>query len=99
MAEPHAAARRAVNEHYGRPGLGDTILAALRAAGLDPDALAPEDLGPLDHVHVGGLPATLALLQLAALPRGGHVLDVGGGIGAPPGPSPGRSTATSPCST
>jgi SAM-dependent methyltransferase len=83
MAEPHAAARRAVNEHYGRPGLGDTILAALRAAGLDPDALTPEDLGPLDHVHLGGLPATLALLRLAALPRGGRVLDVGGGIGGP----------------
>ena len=83
MTESHAAAGRAVNEHYGRPGLGDAILAALRASGLDPDALAPEDLGPLDHVHHGGLPATLALLRLAALPRRGRVLDVGGGIGGP----------------
>lgn len=83
MGEPRDAADRAVNEQYGRPGLGEAILAALRAAGLDPDALDADDLEGFDHAHFGGLAATRGLLDLAALPRGGQILDVGGGTGGP----------------
>ena len=80
---PPADSRRAVNAHYGQPGLAVAILAALRAAGLDADALTPDALAPLDHFHTGGLAATLALRRLAALSPGSRVLDVGGGIGGP----------------
>jgi SAM-dependent methyltransferase len=72
-----------VAEHYTREDLGEAILAALRAAGKDVDALTPDDLAPLDQFHAGGLEATVQLAQLAGVDAGTHVLDVGCGIGGP----------------
>jgi SAM-dependent methyltransferase len=69
--------------HYGRPGLVEAILAGLRAAGKDPDRLAPEDLAAVDQFHLGGRDTTLELAKLAALAPGLEVLDVGGGLGGP----------------
>jgi hypothetical protein len=44
--------------HYSARGIGERILAGIRAAGLDPDQpLSPVDLAPLDHFHTGGLRA------------------------------------------
>ena len=83
MARDLAAHHRVVNEHYGRAGLAGAVLAAMREAGLDRGTLTARDLAPLDQIHMGGRAATLALLRLAALPGGGHVLDLGGGIGGP----------------
>jgi 2-polyprenyl-3-methyl-5-hydroxy-6-metoxy-1,4-benzoquinol methylase len=80
---PSTDHRQEINAHYGRSDLTERVLAALRDAGLDPDALTADTLAPLDHFHTGGKPATLALLALANLPRGSRVLDVGGGIGGP----------------
>lgn len=74
---------RAVDAHYGRPGLGASILAGLRAAGKDPEALAPEDLAAVDQFHIRGKEATLELTRLAELHAGMEVLDVGGGLGGP----------------
>jgi SAM-dependent methyltransferase len=74
---------REVAEHYAREDLGETILAALRAAGKDVDALTPDDLAPLDQFHVRGLEATEQLAELAALDARTRVLDVGCGIGGP----------------
>ncbi len=73
----------AVSAHYTAEGLGDTILASLRAAGMDPDALQVEDLAQLDQFHGGGADATRALIRRARLQRGMRVLDVGGGLGGP----------------
>jgi SAM-dependent methyltransferase len=72
---------RAVEEHYGRSGLGPAILEALRATGKNPDALATGDLAPVDHFHTRGLEGTLELARLAGIERGVRVVDVGGGIG------------------
>jgi SAM-dependent methyltransferase len=72
-----------VARHYERPGLGDAILGGLRAAGKDPDRLAPEDLASVDQFHIGGREATLELARLAGLAPGLEVLDVGGGLGGP----------------
>jgi SAM-dependent methyltransferase len=72
---------QAVNAHYSPPDLGATILAALRAAGKDPDHLAPADLAPVDQFHIGGRQATLDLARLAGIAPGATVLDVGGGLG------------------
>jgi SAM-dependent methyltransferase len=83
MARDRAAQHRVVDAHYGRAGLAGAVLAALRAAGLDRGTLTARDLAPLDQIHLGGRAATLALLRLAALPGGGRVLDIGGGIGGP----------------
>ena len=73
----------AVNQHYGRPDLGGRILEALARAGKDLDALTPADLAPLDHFHIGGHDATLALASLAGLREEMRVLDIGCGIGGP----------------
>lgn len=74
---------RSVSDHYGRGDLGRIILAALRAAGKDPDALTVEDLAPIDQLHVHGKEATLELARLTGLTPAMKVLDVGGGIGGP----------------
>jgi len=70
-----------LNEHYGRERIGAAILEGLRAAGKDPEALVPDDLAPVDHFHIRGKEATLALAHLAGVERTMHVLDVGGGLG------------------
>ena len=81
MGEPGYA--DAVSAHYTAGNLGDTILASLRAAGMDPDALQVEDLAKLDQFHGGGADATRALLRRTGLQRGMRVLDVGGALGGP----------------
>lgn len=74
---------RALSAHYGPPDLGARILAALAAAGKDPEALTLEDLAPVDQFHIRGREATLELARLAGLEPRMHVLDVGGGLGGP----------------
>jgi len=81
MAEQDYAA--SVSANYTPSDLAEKILAGLRAAGKDPDALTPEDLAPVDQFHLGGARATRELMQRAGIARGMRVLDVGGGLGGP----------------
>jgi ubiquinone/menaquinone biosynthesis C-methylase UbiE len=74
---------KAVAEHYTRPKLEETILEAMKRAGLDTQKLTPTDLAPMDEFHVGGLEATKAFTEFMGLKPGMHVLDVGCGIGGP----------------
>ncbi len=74
---------RAVEDHYTRSSLGDTILSALREAGKDLEHLTPDDLAPVDEFHSGQRNATVRLAQLAGLSGAEDVLDVGCGIGGP----------------
>ena len=74
--------QRAVIEHYGRAGLGDVILAALKAAGKDIDHLTPDDLAPVDEFHHGGRAATAAFAPRLNLQPGMHLLEIGSGIAA-----------------
>ena len=74
---------RSVSEHYGRGDLTAKLLEALRATGKDPDALATEDLTPIDQLHARGREATLELARLAGITAEMRVLDVGGGLGGP----------------
>jgi SAM-dependent methyltransferase len=74
---------RAVEDHYTRRSLGDTILSALREAGKDLEHLTPDDLAPVDEFHSGQRNATVRLAQLARVSGTEHVLDVGCGIGGP----------------
>lgn len=73
--------REHVEQHYGRGGLLDSIIAALREAGKDIARLEPDDLAPVDEFHVRGREATVELARRAALKPGSHVLDVGCGLG------------------
>jgi SAM-dependent methyltransferase len=67
--------------HYSARDIEARILAAIRAAGLDPEQrLSPEDLGPLDHFHTGGLRASVELLELARIRANDRVLDIGAGL-------------------
>ena len=70
--------------HYSARDIEARILAALRAAGLNPEQrLSPEQLGALDHFHTGGLRASRDLLELAQIRAEDRVLDIGAGLAGP----------------
>ena len=69
--------------HYAQGGLLERILDGLKILGKDPHSLTHEDLAPADEFHSNGRAATLALAELAQIPRGSRVLDVGSGLGGP----------------
>jgi len=73
-----------LESHYSARDIETRILAALRAAGLDPEQrLSPEALGALDHFHTGGLRASNELLELAQIRAEDRVLDIGAGLAGP----------------
>lgn len=72
---------KSVENHYGRGGIFEAILAGLKQAGKNVDQLEPADLGPVDEFHVRGREATHELSDRAQFKPGGRVLDVGCGIG------------------
>lgn len=54
--------------HYLVNDIEARILAALQAAGLDPEQrLSPVELGALDHFHTGEFRASLVLQDLAQI--------------------------------
>jgi len=70
-----------LDSHYSARDIEARILAALRAAGLNPEQrLSPEELGALDHFHTGGLRASLELLELVQVRADDRVLDIGAGL-------------------
>jgi SAM-dependent methyltransferase len=70
--------------NYSARDIEARLLAAIRAAGLDPDRrLSPGDLGALDHFHSGGTRASRELLEVARIRAGDRVLDIGAGLGGP----------------
>ena len=74
---------QSLNTHYGRAGLGERIVSALKASDKDLAKIVNDDLSPVAEFHVGGQAATLQLAQLAGLGAGMRVLDVGSGLGGP----------------
>lgn len=70
--------------HYSARDIETRILAALRAAGLNPEQrLSPVKLGALDHFHTGGFQASLRLQELAQIRAEDRVLDIGAGLAGP----------------
>jgi ubiquinone/menaquinone biosynthesis C-methylase UbiE len=72
-----------IARHYTQSELTSTVLAALRQAGKDTEALATGDLSGVDEFHSGWRPLTEALARGLAPPAGTRLLDVGAGIGGP----------------
>jgi SAM-dependent methyltransferase len=70
--------------HYSASDIEARILAAIRAAGLDPEQrLSPVELAGLDHFHTGGFRASLALRDLAKIRAEDRILDIGAGLAGP----------------
>lgn len=70
--------------HYSISDVEARILAAIRAAGLNPELpLLPEELAALDQFHTGGLHASRELLELAQIRAEHRVLDIGAGLAGP----------------
>jgi SAM-dependent methyltransferase len=72
---------RSIAEHYTHGALERTILDALRAAGKDPERLAPADLAPVDEFHIGGRQATVDFAGRFGARAGMTLLDIGSGLG------------------
>lgn len=70
-----------VTVHYSTGTARERIEAALRSAGLDLDALRPDDLAPVEDFHTLGRLATVALVERAGVSPADRVLDAGAGIG------------------
>jgi len=70
--------------HYSANDIEARILAALRAAGLNPEQrLSPVELGALDHFHTGGFRASLVLKDHARIRAEDRILDIGAGLAGP----------------
>jgi ubiquinone/menaquinone biosynthesis C-methylase UbiE len=69
--------------HYGKGGLLDRMLAALRQAGKDLDRLTIDDLASIDEFHSRRRAATAELGALLAPKPGDRVVDIGSGVGGP----------------
>lgn len=69
--------------HYTQGSLLDRIVTALKAAGHDTHQLSPDILGPIEHLHTGGLGFTKEQAEKAGFTSGMKVLDLGCGIGGP----------------
>jgi SAM-dependent methyltransferase len=72
-----------VARHYGRTGIAERVLAALREANGSGAPVNPETLAPLDHFHGRGVAATAELAELLKPQAGERLLDIGSGIGGP----------------
>ena len=59
-----------VAQHYTSGILEQSIIAALRQAGKDPDRLDPDDLALVDEFHHGGRTATVAFAPRLGLRPG-----------------------------
>jgi SAM-dependent methyltransferase len=72
-----------VAQHYGKGGLLDRILGALKQAGKDIDHLTIDDLAPVDEFHSRRRLATQELAALLAPSGDDRVIDIGSGVGGP----------------
>ncbi|MBU3953272.1 MAG: class I SAM-dependent methyltransferase, partial [Proteobacteria bacterium] len=76
-----------VENHYHSQNLSLRIQDALKESGKNTLPLAVKSLSPVDQLHTGGAPATLALLEKTGLSqtisrtKNFHILDAGCGIG------------------
>jgi len=72
-----------VQRHYGKAGIAERVLGALRAVCGGDTPVTPETLAPLDHFHGRGVLATEELVALLKPQQGERILDIGSGIGGP----------------
>lgn len=74
---------QSIADHWGTGDVFSRILEAMKAAGMDPEAVTIEQLAPVDHFHARGFPATKELADELPIQAGHRILDIGSGIGGP----------------
>lgn len=74
---------QSVEAHYTQGGLVDRILTALEKQGHETRELTPEILGPVEHLHTGGLASTREQAETIGFADNMQVLDLGCGVGGP----------------
>ena len=72
-----------VARHYGKGGLLDRMLDALKQAGKDLNRLTIDDLAPIDEFHSRRRAATTELAGLLAPTASDRAIDIGSGVGGP----------------
>lgn len=72
-----------VSDHWGTGDVYSKIIAAMKAAGIDPGTVTVEQLAPVDHFHARGFPATVDLGDALPIEAGQRLVDIGCGIGGP----------------
>jgi SAM-dependent methyltransferase len=69
--------------YYRCDNIEQAITQALEQARMDQQPFDPALIAALDQFHIGGLPATLSMLEIAGLDSKDLLLDVGCGLGGP----------------
>ncbi len=72
-----------IARYYTHGSLLQTILDALKSAGIRPEQPSVDDLAPVDEFHTGGRAATVDFAEQMGITPGLRLLDVGSGIGGP----------------
>ncbi|KAA3636063.1 MAG: class I SAM-dependent methyltransferase [Calditrichaeota bacterium] len=72
-----------INRHYSRDNLFESIIDAIKSAGIELSNLTREHIGSFEEFHIGGRDATHYLAKFADLKSGSHILDIGCGVGGP----------------
>ena len=73
----------AVKQHYAIANLGERILAALEAEGIDTNILNPEILAPIDQFHGRELAGTIDHAAMVEIGPETDILDLGCSVGGP----------------
>jgi SAM-dependent methyltransferase len=73
----------AIADHWGKGDVYARIISALEKTSKSLDALTVQDLAPVDHIHAGGLLATIDLGDRLPIKANHHILDIGCGLGGP----------------
>ncbi len=84
--DPSVAERaylKSMNAHYSHAELTDRIRTSFEQGGKDLGSLTRDDLTVFDEFHVKGRSATRELADIAGIPEGIRLLDIGCGVGGP----------------
>lgn len=68
---------------YGPEHCIEPIKAGLARIGKTPETVTPMDLAPVDEFHIGGVGATMGLIDRFEPRPNAHVIDLGAGMGGP----------------
>lgn len=72
-----------IADHWATGDVYARIIAAMEAAGIDPETATVEQLAPVDHFHARGFPATVDLADALPIGAGQRLIDFGCGLGGP----------------